>query len=170
MSTDDEKNICLCNIAWKKLTFLLSSFYLGDVVSYDLHVVLITKMCDMTYLILYSTQGDVFMLVEIVFQSSCICIQSVVKNLFTTSQYKICIKISYLNNFELIYFKINYWTLDYWIYGGDSWSLASKRNGNTPPVAHQIVWVCHTSIQIYTRPSWVMERKRRNSASSSGFK
>ena len=50
---------------------MLSSFYLGDVVSYDLHLVLITKMCDMTYLILYSTQGDVFMLAEIVFQSSC---------------------------------------------------------------------------------------------------
>ena len=49
-----------------------------------------------------------------------ICIQSVVKNLFTTSQYKICIKISYLNNFEWIYFKINYWILlntteYYWI-------------------------------------------------------
>ena len=49
-----------------------------------------------------------------------ICIQSVVKNLFTTSQYKICIKISYLNNFESIYFKINYWILlniteYYWI-------------------------------------------------------
>ena len=78
MSTDDEKNICLCNITWKKLTFLLSSFYLGDVVSYDLHVVLITKMCDMTYLILYSTQGNVFMLVEIVFQSSCITVEQFV--------------------------------------------------------------------------------------------
>ena len=56
------------------------------------------------------------------YMHSNICIQSVciVKNLFTTSQYKICIKISCLNNFEWIYFKINYWILlntteYYWI-------------------------------------------------------
>ena len=34
------------------------------------------------------------------YMHSNICIQSVVKNLFTTSQYEICIKISHLNNFE----------------------------------------------------------------------
>ena len=49
-----------------------------------------------------------------------ICIQSVVKNLFTTSQYKICFKISYLDNFEWIYCNINSWILlntteYYWI-------------------------------------------------------
>ena len=73
-----------------------------------------------SYLRIIKSDGGCILVWYHFYVHSSICIQSVVKNLFTTSQYKICIKISYLNNFEWIYFKINYWILlditeYYWI-------------------------------------------------------
>ena len=73
-----------------------------------------------SYLRIIKSDGGYILVWYHFYMYSNICIQSVVKNLFTTSQYKICIKISHLNNFEWIYFKINYWILlntteYYWI-------------------------------------------------------
>ena len=37
----------------------------------DLHIILVTERCDMSYVISYFTQENVFIVAEIVFQSSC---------------------------------------------------------------------------------------------------
>ena len=37
----------------------------------NLHIILVTARCDMSYLISYLTQADFFTMVEIVFQSGC---------------------------------------------------------------------------------------------------
>ena len=42
----------------------------------DLHIILVTERCDMSYVISYFTQENVFIAVEIVFQSSCTCVAS----------------------------------------------------------------------------------------------
>ena len=49
-----------------------------------------------SYLRIIKSDGGYILVCYHFYMQSNICIQSVVKNLFTTSQYKICVKISYL--------------------------------------------------------------------------
>ena len=54
-----------------KTNFLLQVYIVRVHSRCDLDVLLITTMCDMTYLILHCTQDIVFNVAEMVFQSSC---------------------------------------------------------------------------------------------------
>ena len=45
---------------------------IGDQEIGNLHIILVTERCDISYLISYITQADFFIMEEIVFQSSCI--------------------------------------------------------------------------------------------------
>ena len=63
-------NITMKNVT-EKPTFLSEVYMIVDQSIRDLHIILVTERCDMSYVISYFTQENVFIVAEIVFQSSC---------------------------------------------------------------------------------------------------